>query len=113
MAAPADLTPLTYTAPRAITPPRPGGTNEQIHKAAQDFEAVFISQMLQPMFETVEVDGLFGGGSAEETWRTLQVEEYGKLIARQGGIGLAPVVERELLKLQEGGGSSHGTGATA
>jgi hypothetical protein len=29
------------------------------------------------------------------------VEEYGKSIARAGGIGLSDVIQREILKLQE------------
>jgi Rod binding domain-containing protein len=70
-------------------------------KAAQDFEAVFLAQMLQPMFDTVEVDPMFGGGSGEETWRGLMVEEMGKQIARSGGVGLADFVEKEMLRLQE------------
>jgi len=81
--------------------PAPGSTAARVKQAAQDFEAVYISQMLQPMFETLEVDPVFGGGNAEETWRGVMVEELGKQVARAGGIGLAPVVEKEMLRLQE------------
>lgn len=74
---------------------------KRIHDAAIDFEAVYLGEMLKPMFETVEVDSTFGGGSAEETWRGMLVEEYAKSIAKGGGIGLASSVEKEMLKLQE------------
>ena len=70
-------------------------------KAAQEFEAVFISQMLKPMFESIEIEPPFGGGSGEEVWKGLQVEEYGKAIARAGGIGLADQIFAEILKMQE------------
>jgi Rod binding domain-containing protein len=70
-------------------------------KAAQDFEAVYISEMLKPMIETVEVDENFGGGKGEEVFRGLLVQELGKSIAKQGGLGLAEHVRSELLKLQE------------
>lgn len=86
---------------RAITPPQPGTTREQAHKAALDFESVYLAQMLQPMFSTVDVDDTFGGGNAEETWRGMLVEEYAKQIVKTGGIGIASSVEREMLKLQE------------
>lgn len=86
---------------RAITPPQPGTTKEQAHKAALDFESVYLAQMLQPMFNTVDVDDTFGGGNAEETWRGMLVEEYSKQIVKTGGIGIASTVEREMLKLQE------------
>ena len=70
-------------------------------QAAEDFEAVFLSQMLQPMFEGLEADGLFGGGSAEQMYRGLLLQEYGKALAQRGGVGIANAVEQELLKLQE------------
>lgn len=78
--------------------------NAKIDAAAQDFEAVFLAQMMEHMFSTLEVNPLFGGGEGEETFRSLLVDEYGKLMARAGGIGIADHVKRELLRLQEVGG---------
>jgi flagellar protein FlgJ len=75
----------------------------RIDEAAQDFEAQFISQMMETMFSTVEVNPEMGGGHAEEIYRSLLVNEYGKLISRTGGIGLADHVKREMIKLQEVG----------
>jgi len=68
---------------------------------AQDFEAFFISQMLQPMFQGLSTDGPFGGGNAEAMWRGLQIDQYGKTIAKAGGIGIADAVLREMMKAQE------------
>lgn len=82
----------------------PGGTNRsvaQAQKAAESFEALFIAQMLAPMFETVPTDGLFGGGHAEQIFRSIQVEELGKEIAKKGGFGIASSVMREILLAQE------------
>jgi Rod binding domain-containing protein len=73
----------------------------EIEKVAKEFESVFVAQMLAPMFESVEVDETFGGGTGEEMYRSLMVEEYGKLIAKTGGIGIADQVKAELLRLQE------------
>lgn len=70
-------------------------------KAAEDFEAVYISEMLKPMFETVEVDDMFGGGKGEEIFRGILTQEMGKSIAKQGGFGLADQVKAELLRIQE------------
>jgi len=70
--------------------------------AAEQFEAVFIAQMLAPMFETVPTDGPMGGGHAEGIYRGMMVQEVGKSIASNGGIGIADQVYSELLKLQEG-----------
>ncbi len=70
-------------------------------EAAEEFEAIFIAQMLNPMFETVETDSLMGGGPAEGVYRSMMVEEASRSIARKGGIGIADNVYRELLKMQE------------
>ena len=69
--------------------------------AAQEFEAVFISQMLTQMWAGVETDGMFGGGHAEDIYRSLLIDEYGKVIAQQGGLGIADHVKAEMLALQE------------
>ncbi|WP_417463502.1 rod-binding protein [Kordiimonas sp.] len=70
-------------------------------EAAEQFEAVFISQMLNPMFEAIPTDGLMGGGPAEGVYRSMMVDEASKSIARNGGVGIADNVYRELLKMQE------------
>ena len=74
---------------------------DKVDAKAQEFEAVFLSQMLQHMFDGVETDEMFGGGEGEDMVKSLLVDEYGKLIARTGGIGVADYVKREMLSLQE------------
>ncbi len=73
----------------------------QARKVAQEFEAVFLGQMLRPMFQNIEVSEPFGGSASEKMWKTMQVDEYGKAIAKAGGIGLADAVFREIIKTQE------------
>jgi len=51
---------------------------KQIDASSKDFEAMFTSEMLKPMFDTVQTDSEFGGGQAEDTWRGLMIEQYGK-----------------------------------
>ena len=89
--------------PRQAAPPRPGAqsSGEDIRRAAEDFESVFLAEMLRPMFDNLSTDAPFGGGSSERMFRTLMVEEYGKAIAKTGGVGIAETVERELLRMQE------------
>ncbi len=70
-------------------------------KVAQDFEAVFLSQMLQPMFANIEAEEPFGGGAGEEVWRSMMVDEIGKQMAKAGGIGIASSIKQEILRLQE------------
>lgn len=84
-----------------VKAPAPTANVAAAKKAAQEFESVFLSQMLGSMFEGISSEPPFGGGQGEEMFRSLMIDEYGKSIAGQGGIGLADVVTRQLLKGQE------------
>lgn len=86
---------------RSPSAPRAANTPEGVRKAAQDFEAVFLSQMMGHMFEGIDTDGLFGGGHGEQMFRSMMIDEYGKQMVRRGGVGLAASIEREMLKMQE------------
>ncbi|MDB5474796.1 MAG: Flagellar protein FlgJ-like protein [Phenylobacterium sp.] len=72
----------------------------QIQQVSRDFEASFLSVMMQQMFAGVSTDGPFGGGAGEEMFRSVLTDAMAKQMARAGGIGIAPSVEREMLKLQ-------------
>ena len=73
----------------------------QARAAARDFEAFFLSQMLQPMFKDLSTEPPFGGGHAEQVWRSLLVDEYGKMMAASGRTGIADAVLRTMLAEQE------------
>lgn len=73
---------------------------QRIDETAQDFEAMFMTEMLRPMFETVEVNETFGGGKGEEVFRSFLIDEYGKQIAASGGLGIAALVKEELIQMQ-------------
>lgn len=74
---------------------------KKVEEAAQEFEAVFIGEMLKPMFEGIETDNMFGGGKGEEVFRGMMITEYGKMIAQNGGIGLADHIKETMIQLQE------------
>jgi Rod binding domain-containing protein len=75
--------------------------NQKIREVAENFEAFFLGQMLQPMFSSIEPAKPFGGGHAEKIWKSLMVDEVGKSMAKNGGIGIADMIQRDLLKMQE------------
>lgn len=70
-------------------------------RAAKDFEAVFLAQMLAPMFAELGDDPLFGGGPGESVFKSLLIDEYAKSMAESGGTGVNSAVLRELINLQE------------
>jgi Rod binding domain-containing protein len=74
---------------------------DALRRAAEEFEAVFLAEMLAPMFEALETDGLGGGGVGEQIFRPMLVERYAEALAAAGGVGVAESVLRELMRLQE------------
>jgi Rod binding domain-containing protein len=74
--------------------------DQKLTETAQEFEAVFLQNMLSIMFQGIETDEYFGGGAAEDTFRSMQIEQYSKHIASQGGIGLASFIKQALIDLQ-------------
>jgi len=105
MASSIDTT-MPATADPSLMAPKapPGGARSPAAaaKAGKQFEAQFMSQMFQHMFEGIKTDGLFGGGSGEEMFRSLLTDEYGKMVANRGnGIGIGAAVQKMLLQHQE------------
>lgn len=74
---------------------------KEIKDAAKDFEAVFLSEMLKPIFDQIEPDPMFGGGKGEDIFQGMMVNEYGKMMADRGGVGIAKYVEAEMIRIQE------------
>lgn len=88
--------PLPTTAPRRPEPPVP----PEVRRAAAEFEAVFLSEMLAPMFDGLDTEGLGGGGMGEQIFRPMLVERYAQALSSAGGVGIADSVIRELMRLQ-------------
>jgi Rod binding domain-containing protein len=74
--------------------------NSPAYKAAQDFESVFLGQMVAQMYTGLDAEGPFGGGFAEQTYRSLLYQEIGRQMAAGGGVGIADAVYAEMVKLQ-------------
>lgn len=103
--APAMLAPagLPVSAARPGTPANAAALRAQ----AEDLEGVFLNTLMSQMFSSIKTDGDFGGGFGEETWRSMQAEQYANSIAQSGGIGLADQIVANLLHVQEAG-QNHG-----
>jgi peptidoglycan hydrolase FlgJ len=73
---------------------------DEVRRVAEEFEAIFIAQMLAPMFDGIKTDGLGGGGMGEEMFRPLLIERYAEALSKAGGVGIADSVVREMLRMQ-------------
>ena len=74
---------------------------EKARKTANEFEAVMLNTLTKTMLSGIKSDGPFGGGQSEEMYRSLQAEEMAKALSNAGGIGLADIIYREIIQLQE------------
>jgi Rod binding domain-containing protein len=93
-----DLSPMGLAgAERASGRP---AADPRIRETAEEFEAVFLAQVLQTMSTGIGGPGPFGGGD-DDAWADMLHQEYGRLISRSGGIGVADALLREMLKMQE------------
>lgn len=79
------------------------GNEVQAREIAENFEAMFLSQMLQHMSSDIGegVESMFGGGHSEGIFRSMLNDQYAEEITNRGGVGIADSVYREILKLQE------------
>lgn len=75
-------------------------TDAKLERAAKEFESVFISEMMKPMFEGLETDGLFGGGQGEKIFRGIMLQEVGKVIASTDRVGIAPKIKDAMIRMQ-------------
>ncbi len=67
-----------------------------LHKAAEDFESVFIKMMLDSMRKTIDKNGLIPKSHGEEIFESMLDQTYAERLANAGGIGLADMMYKEL-----------------
>ena len=84
-----------------IPDPTSAANTKAANEIGKEFEAFFMSQVMESMFAGIETNGPFGGGFGEGEFRSLLFQEYGKQIAGRGGIGIADAVQKEVLRIQE------------
>ena len=88
-------------APQGLAGRGAAHTRDEAMRVGRQFEQMFLSQMLTPVFDTIRTDGPFGGGHGEQMMRSFQVDAYAQSIVAKGGIGLAPRIAAEILRMQE------------
>jgi flagellar protein FlgJ len=98
------MSPAVLNSGFAAPAPTPAGSDaprsDALRHAAQEFEAIFLAQVLGTMSQGLGGDDLLGDGQ-DDVFRDMLNEEIAKLISRSGGIGVADAVLREMLKAQE------------
>ena len=68
----------------------------KLYKVSQEFEAIFIKQMLNVMRKSVSKTGLLDGGMAEEIFEDMLYDEYAQKMAASGSFGIADMIYKQL-----------------
>lgn len=69
---------------------------EEAKKVAQDFEAVMIGKMMQQMTVGSNQESLLGDNASIKLYKEMLADEYGKIAAEKGGIGLAKSIIKSM-----------------
>ncbi|HTQ99250.1 MAG TPA: rod-binding protein [Candidatus Acidoferrum sp.] len=66
-----------------------------LHQVSQQFESLFVTMMVKAMRDTIPKDGMFGGTDME-SYQQMSDQQMSLNLSRNGSIGLAKVIERQL-----------------
>lgn len=68
----------------------------RLKKVAEDFEAIFLFQVLKQMRNTIHKEEMFHGGVGEDTFTEMMDEELAKKIASRSITGISEMLFRQL-----------------
>jgi peptidoglycan hydrolase FlgJ len=74
--------------------------SKAIRQTSEQFEAYFIQQMMKTMRESVEKSDLVEGGNMD-MYQDLMDKEVSLQMVKRGGMGLADMMERQMLRAQD------------
>ena len=80
----------------AAAPTPEAQDTKRLRQVAQDFEAMILSHMLSTMRRTAGKSSL--GGRQGHVYQEMLDDELGRSLARSGGLGLADVLVRDLVR---------------
>lgn len=70
----------------------PGG-NQRLREVAEQFEALFVEQMVKTMRQTKNPENdMLHGGMAENYFEDMLYQEYSKIMAKRGSFGIADMI---------------------
>ena len=91
------MSPLQPLTSPLSTPPK--DPHSQVTKVAQQFEAIFVRQMLAEARKThLSNDDDTLGGQGMDTFRQMQDDRFADIAAERGSFGLAKMIEAQLAR---------------
>ncbi len=95
---PLPLSALTLQASQLKKLPETKGVSDEakLRDAANDFEAIFINQMLKTMRKTSFESDLLPKSEGEKVFQSLLDEQYAQISAKSGSLGLGEMIYQQL-----------------
>ena len=95
---PLPLSALTLQASQLKKLPETKGVSDdaKLREAANDFEAIFIQQMLKTMRKTSFESDLLPKSEGEKVFQSLLDEQYAQISAKSGSLGLGEMIYQQL-----------------
>jgi peptidoglycan hydrolase FlgJ len=75
---------------------KPQTDRGKLQEACQDFEAIFVKQMLDAMRDTVNKTSLFGRNMAEDIFEDMLYDEYAKEMSKNTKLGISEMMFKQL-----------------
>ena len=73
-----------------------GDPQAELKAVATEFESLFVKQMLDSMRATLSPDDdLFYGGMAQDIFQDMLYEEYARMMAKTGSLGVADIIYKQ------------------
>ncbi len=69
---------------------------QELEKAAHDFEGYFMDMVMQSMRATVQEDHTYGDSQQTKFFQTMLDTEFTKISSQRGSIGLADAIVRQM-----------------
>ena len=84
---------------RATVAPAPQGADPAMVKAAQEFESIFVQQLVKAMRQASHATGSgILSGKKTRIYQDMLDEEMGRALAQRGGLGVADFVMRDMIR---------------
>lgn len=91
------IAPVSTSAPSPLAgTPAGGSEREQLKQASQQFEAIFLRQMLATARDTDFGGNDLFGGQGEDTFREMRDAQFAQIASESGTLGLAKSIEAQL-----------------
>jgi len=85
------------TSPDVLASRATTAKDQKLKDVCDQFEALFVKQMLSAMRQTVhEKEGLLYGGMGQDVFSDMLYDEYAKKMAKTGSLGVSEMVYNQL-----------------